>query len=93
MEQVLAILQVISAAVIVPLIGVIKQKWIPPEWAFSSWVVQLMLSFGIAAGLMALMVDVWTWQEVWQITLTIMAGASAIHAGAKTYHKKKNKIG
>lgn len=89
MEQVLSILQVISVAVIVPLIDVIKEKWISPEWAFSSWLVQLILSFGIAAGLMVLMVDIWTWQQVWQITLTIMAGASAYHAGEKTYHKRK----
>lgn len=93
MEQVLTILQMFSMGVIVPLINVIKTKWIPTEWAFMSWALQLILSFGISAGLMALMVDVWTWPQVWEITMTIMVGSSMVHAGAKTYHKIKKKNG
>lgn len=93
MEQVLTILQMVSVAVIVPLINVIKTRWIPPEWAFSSWAIQLILSFGISAGLISLMVDVWTWPQVWEITMTIMVGSSGVHAVAKTYHKIKKKNG
>lgn len=91
MEQVLTILQVVSVALIVPLINVIKARWIPPEWAFSAWALQLILSFGMAAGLIALMVDVWTWPQVWEVTMTIMIGTSAYHAGEKQYHKMKLK--
>lgn len=91
MEQVLSILQVVSIALIVPLINVIKARWIPPEWAFLAWALQLILSFGVAAGLIALMVDVWTWPQVWEVAMTIMVGTSAFHAGEKTYYKMKMK--
>lgn len=93
MEQVLTILQMFSAAVIVPLINVIKARWIPVEWAFSSWAIQLILSFGLSAGLISLMVDVWTWPQVWEITMTIMVGSSMVHAVEKTYFKIKKKNG
>ena len=89
MDSTLSLLQIISAAFIVPLVDVIKKRFLPADWSFLSWALQALLCFGFAYMLSTAIGEPHTTKDIITATVTLMAGASGIHAVAKTYKKVK----